>query len=50
MALSNQSELLALFSPRQVNLKIPTNSGLLQAGIVGPRKTTLDCWFYQTRS
>jgi hypothetical protein len=38
MALSHQSELPEFFSPQQVkqgNLKIPTNSGLRQAGIIG---------------
>jgi hypothetical protein len=34
MALSNQSELPAFNSPRQVNLNIPINSGLRDAGIV----------------
>jgi len=29
------------FSPRKVNLKIPINSGLGQAGIACPRKMTL---------
>ncbi len=33
MALSNQSELPAFSSPWKVNLKIPINSGLQQAGI-----------------
>ncbi len=41
MVLSNQSGLLALFSPCQVNLKIPIISGLQQAGIVCLRKMTL---------
>ncbi len=45
--LVQSSELPALFSPRQGNLKIPINSGLQQAGIVRPRKMTLD-WFHQT--
>jgi hypothetical protein len=41
MALSNQSELPAFFSPQQVNLKIPINFGLRQAGIVRSWKLTL---------
>jgi hypothetical protein len=41
MALSIHCELPALFSPWQVNLKIPINSGLRQAGIVCPQKMTL---------
>jgi hypothetical protein len=35
------------FSPRKVNLKIPINSGLQQAGIARPRKMTLGSWFHQ---
>jgi hypothetical protein len=33
---------------RKVNLKIPINSGIRQAGIARPRKMTLCSWFHQT--
>ncbi len=36
IALSYQSGLPAFFSPQKVNLKIPINSGLRQAGIARP--------------
>jgi hypothetical protein len=39
MTLSNQSDdLTAFFSTRKVNLKMPINSSLRQAEIVGPLK------------
>jgi hypothetical protein len=38
MASPSRSDLPAFFSPWKVNLKIPLNSGLQQAGIVLPRK------------
>ena len=38
---------LGFFSPQKVNLKIPINSGLGQAGIAFPRKITLGSWFHQ---
>jgi hypothetical protein len=41
MTLYNQSHFPGFFSPRKVNLKIPINSGLGQAGIACPRKMTL---------
>jgi hypothetical protein len=47
MALSNQSDLPALFIPRKVNLKIRINSGLRQAGIAIPLKMALGYWFHQ---
>jgi hypothetical protein len=37
MALSNQIHFPVFFSPRKVNLEIPINSGLGQAGITRPR-------------
>ena len=48
MALSNQRDLQAFFSARKVNLKIPINSGLGQAGIACPQKMTLGSWLHQT--
>ncbi len=47
MALSSQSDLLAFFSTWKVNLKIPINSGLRQAGITHPLKMALVNWFNQ---
>jgi hypothetical protein len=38
---------LGFFSPQKVNLKIPINSGIGQAGIACPREITLGSWFYQ---
>jgi hypothetical protein len=38
MTLSNQSHFPRFFSHRKVNLKIPVNSGLGQAGITRPRE------------
>jgi hypothetical protein len=47
MALSNQSDLPAFFSPQKVNLKISINSGLQQARITHPRKMALGYCFHQ---
>ena len=47
MALSNKNDILAFLSPRQVDIKIPINSGLRQAGMARPRKMALGCWFHQ---
>jgi hypothetical protein len=45
MTLSNQSHFPGFFSPRKVNLKFPTNSGLGQAGIARPRMMILGSWY-----
>jgi hypothetical protein len=48
MAVFNSSELLAFFSPREVDSTISNNSGLRQNGIVRPwKKMSLDCWFFK---
>ncbi len=45
--LANRSDLQAFFSPLKVNLKIPINSRLWQAGIARPWKMAWGCGFHK---